>query len=318
MAAISILILFFSIIINYPVGESFAAGFKSKIDEILALPEDKIDIGLAALILAKEIHPYVDVRAYSARIDEMVEKARVLTKGSQDPNYRVRALNTYLYKIEGIKYDLSDPTAEKPQNRHLNGILDTKKGSCVTMPLLYLAIAQRLGYPVYPVVVPQHIFLRYIDPRFKMQNIEATGGGGYSPDEEYAEVLKISKKGIESGAYLRTLTYREFLAALITDDAVYWAQQGMHKRAISYLKKCVKVNPKSPEIHNTLGRVYLSYSPKLSDEKLVGEYRAKAEVCFQKADELGITRLPHGNYIDDQKKAQENYRRKQEQMEAAK
>jgi len=180
------------------------------------MPEDSIDIGMAALTIAKVVYPDLDIKAYSAKIDEMVEKVRILTHGSTDPDYRVRVLNTYLYKMQGFKYDPSeiDVETEKSKNledQFLNGILDTKMGNCVTMPMLYIAVAQRLGYPVYAVVAPDHYFVRYIDPHLKRQNIEATAGG-YVSDGEYIYTLHVSKKGLESGAYMRTLTYREYVA----------------------------------------------------------------------------------------------------------
>ena len=122
--------------------QSFASNAGKEINKLLSLPEKDIDIGIAALTLAKGIYPDLDIKAYSEKIDAMVAAARIVAKGSTDPDYRIRALNTFLYKYAGIKYDMSDPNAEKLQNRYLNGILDTKMGSCVTMPILYLAIAQ--------------------------------------------------------------------------------------------------------------------------------------------------------------------------------
>ncbi|MBI5874301.1 MAG: tetratricopeptide repeat protein [Deltaproteobacteria bacterium] len=316
-------------IIHFAAPQSFADDFENEIDKLFSLPEANsvvfkgkgIDIGIAALTLAKEIYPNLDIKAYSAKIDKMVIQARILTKGSTDPDYRIRALNTYLYKMEGIKYDLSDPNAEKLENRYLNGILDTKKGSCVTMPLLYLSIAQRLGYPVYPVTAPQHLFLRYIDPNLQEQNIDPAGEGGYVSDDEYIYVLQISPRALKNGAYLRTLTYRELLADLVAQNAIYWAKRGKYKRAIQYLKKCIKVDPKSADTYNTIGKVYLNYSRVLEkefQEELAQEYRFKAASYLQKAEKFGVSKLPHGNYIEEQRKAQETYREKQAQKGGAK
>lgn len=290
------------------------------IEQLAALPENKIDIGIAALTLAREIYPDLDVRSYSAKIDRMVEKVRSFTRGSTDPEYRVRALNTYLYKEEGIQYDRFDTNAELLQNRYLNGILDTKTGSCVTMPLLYLAVAQRLGYPVYPVAAPQHLFLRYVDPRLKMQNIEATSGGGYSPDDEYKEVLHVSDRGFKSGAYLRTMSYREFLGELIGENGIYWGRQGDIERAIRYLNVAVKLNPKSADAYDAMARAYMIMSKRFRDMykvtpqdalKMNSEhYLSQAEISSAKAEELGVVRLSNGNYVVEQKKAQEKYRQK--------
>jgi regulator of sirC expression with transglutaminase-like and TPR domain len=288
---------------------SFGADFTIEIERLLALPEERIDIGISALTIAKEIYPDLDVKVYSAKIDKMVGEARIITKGRTDPDYRIRALNTYLYKTMGVKYDLTDPYIEKPHNRYLNGILDTRRGSCVTMPLLYLAIAQRLGYPVYPVVVPYHIFLRYVDPTLEQKNIEATGGGGYVSDEEYTAVLQISRKSIKAGAYLRTMSYREFLAVLIVQNAILWGQRGDHKRAMLYMEKAIVATPRSADNYRSLGMVYFLYSKTLEGEA-TNEYLAKADRCLAKAENLGVTKLSNKNYVTEQKKAQDNYRKK--------
>ena len=209
----------------------------SEVDKLLEMSEKKIDIGIVALTLAKEVYPDLDVKAYSAKIDKLVKKIKDFTEGKTDPTYRIGALNTYLYKYEKFRYDFSEIDNSKLENRYLNGILDTKRGTCVTMPLLYLAVAQRLGYPVYPVAAPDHLFLRYVDPKLKKQNIEATGGGGYSPDEIYKKDLGITEKGIKSGSYLRTLTYRELFSRLAGAERYLLGDERGHNKGCQLPRK---------------------------------------------------------------------------------
>ena len=274
------------------------------------LPEGKLDIGIAALVLAKEVYPDIDIEEYSKKIDTMAKLASVLTMGSKDPDYRVRVLNTFLYQSWGIEYDMSDIYAKKPENRYLNGMLDTKKGSCITMPLLYLAIAQRMGYPVYPVAVPNHLIVRYADPSLKLQNIEATSEGGFVPDDEYQYVLQIPDRGIQSGAYLRTMSNKEFLGDLIAQNAIYWGQKGDVKRAMAYVKLAVKLNPRSADNHHYLGQIYKSYNKKYwyMADGTAAFYMAKA--AFIEANKRGLTVLRDGNYVEQQQKAQAEHRRK--------
>lgn len=281
--------------------QAYSADSEKEMDKLLALPEEKIDIGMAALIIAKDIFPEIDVKAYSARIDNLVTKAKILTKGRIDPDYRIRALNTYLFKVEGIKYDFADPYGKNIRNRHINGILDSKKGNCVSIPILYLAVAQRLGYPVYAVGAPDHLFLRYVDSNLKEQNIETTGGGAYAPNKQYIKDFKISEKGIKSGSYLKTMTYRELLADLVADNAVYWNMHGDIKKAIRYLELCNKINPNSAEINDLLGRAYLIYSKNLAVDE-AGEYKTKGLFYKEKAIELGLVKLPTEDYINQLKK----------------
>jgi len=264
----------------------------SDIDRLFDLPEKKIDVGIAALILAKELHPDLDIPAYSKKIDILALKAVQLGKGTTDPEQRIRVLNTLLYQIEGFHYDHSESAQMKVENQTLKGLLDTKMGTCDTLPILYLAVAQRLGYPVYPVSAPDHQFLRYIDPHLKMQNIEATSGGGYSPDETYIREFHVNEKALKSGSYMRTMTYREYLGFMLDDISIALARKdGNIDRSIRYFEKVAKIYPTYPDVYISLKRAYIARSQQV-DPDMAEIYRLKAFNYAAKADALGYFKLP--------------------------
>ena len=287
----------------------FAFNAEEEIDKLVSSPTAKIDIGLAALTLSKEIYPDIDISSYSKTLDGMVEDIRVLTKGSKDPDYRVRVLNTYIHKRKGFIYDKVDADGLEIKNHILSGILDTKAGSCETFPLLYLALAQRLAYPVYPVPAPRHLFLRYVDATYKMQNMETTSGG-WIPDDEDIYTLEISTTAIKNGVYMRTMTYREFLGDLISINALYWGRQKQYNKAIRYLEKSLLLNPRNADTWNSLAYVYLDKlnsdptAPDIEDLMMRGEY------CKKKAFTLGVTTLPRFDYQEDQDRRVKEYRSK--------
>lgn len=286
----------------------------ASINQILQLPEKKIDIGLAALTFAKDMYPELDIKAYSTKIDKMAKEAKAFTGKSNDPEYKKLALNTYLFRDYKLEYDLADPYAMKLENRSIKGILDSKKGSCITMPMLYMAIAQRMGYPVYPVATPDHNFLRYVDPKLKKQNIEATSNGGYSPDKVLIKELEVSEKGIKSGAYMKTLTYREYLAEFLSHNGSYWAQQGNFEKALDYLEKATEIYPNGANTFELLARVHYQAS-KRSDPDTAELHMIDAKDNLEKAISLGfvkISREGHEKYDEHvQKKLQaKNKKRK--------
>lgn len=117
------------------------------INQLRWLSETRIDIGRVALTLAQEFRPGLDVEAYSRRLDVLAAAVRSKLGGVIDPVERTLAMRDVLFRDNGFRYD-HHPQARKNQRNHLlDGILDTKKGICVTMPLLYVAVGQRLGYP---------------------------------------------------------------------------------------------------------------------------------------------------------------------------
>lgn len=256
------------------------------IQKQLQLPEEKIDIGIAALTFAREFYPKLDITAYSKRIDLIANKVRLLAQNTPDPETRIRVLNTVIHLTESFRYDRTPFARSRQDYYFLNGILDTKQGICYTIPLLYIAVAQRLGYPLYPVVAPDHMFVRYVDPRFTEQNIETTSGGKYFPDQHYIKAFAVSQRGMKNGSYMRTLTYRQFLGHMLVASAVIHGRNAESFKAIAYLEKAIQLDPHFADHYDNLRIIYTDLS-EVNPHRATA-YREKAEAYARKAEELGF------------------------------
>ncbi len=303
----------------------------AELTRLSQLSEDEIDLGEVALLLATEAFPGLDVKHYRAQLDQLAgeirrftETMRSRTADATKPDYPIRAMNTFLYKRLGFHYDRDDMYAQQLKNRYLNGVLDTKAGSCTTLPLLYLVLAQRLRYPVYPVAAPQHLFCRYRLPDRTYQNIEATAGG-WSPDEDYIRDMEIPAQGLKSGAYLENMTYRQLLGDLIIENGSLWARQGDFVRAVRYLTMGLQLNPKAAEAYRMLGAAYRKLAKEyhsmalqlpsinqsaleLSREVYLNNshrYVEQAEQAFEQAEQLGAASPTQANYWVRQKELRE-------------
>lgn len=276
----SILILSLSSV--FPFGQSLAS-----VESLLTLPENKIDIGIVALTLDRESNPEIDVASYSARIDALADRVRRLSKGTTDPDQRIRCLNTVIFLYEKYHADRDLSSQRKPEKYSLAHLLDTKEGNCFSMPLLYVAVGQRLGWPLHLVHVPDHSFVRYVDSSFKEQNIEATSGGGYVSDEKYAEDFNVSRRGQMSGAYLRSLTYRELIGDIVATNAIAMGKRKQLSGAISYLKTATKLNPRLAGAWANLANAYKMKAKQTSGVE-AEKYLSLAGECVKSQDELGF------------------------------
>ena len=101
----------------------------------------------------------------------------------------------------------------------LHGLLSGSGGTCVSMPVLYVAIGRRLGYPLRLVEGPEHLFLRWEDnasgERF---NVEGTSRSFLSEPDSYYETWprEMTEAERSQGYFLTSLTPREELAVFIT------------------------------------------------------------------------------------------------------
>ena len=120
----------------------------SRLESLRWLPEDRIDVGRASFALSQEFYPSVDIESFSRQLDALAAAVRRKVKSPNDPEERVWAMNTVFFQERGIRYDHDPQGRRKPLNYLLHGLLETGKGMCVSMPLLYVAVGQRLGYPI--------------------------------------------------------------------------------------------------------------------------------------------------------------------------
>lgn len=165
--------------------------YLNDISQILELPDEEIDIGKAALVVTKMEYPDLDTDKYLKIIDGYADELRKRLQGITYPLLIVSKINYYLF--EELKYTTAPPLdANNPFGRSnkndtfINYVIDTKKGNCVTLSFLYLAITERLGLSCHGVAHPGHFFVQYYDGRTKV-NIETTDKGKEHTKEEYDE-----------------------------------------------------------------------------------------------------------------------------------
>ena len=72
---------------------------------------------------------------------------------------KVRVINHIIYDLH--KFKANRKSVQTIQNHFLNNLLETKKGSNLSLGILYLIIVQDLNIPVFGVDLPKHFILAY-------------------------------------------------------------------------------------------------------------------------------------------------------------
>jgi tetratricopeptide (TPR) repeat protein len=224
------------------------------IEEVLQLPEDEVDLATAALIASEQWSDMVHGRTYLSRLDEMALKIQEkLNKKWLKPNYKaIPIINNYLFRE--LRY-MGIPETEDPDALFLHSVMDNKKGNCLSLSILYLSLAERLGIPMYGVVVPGHFFVRYDDGKTKL-NIETTGGGASPSDKHYTHKYKVPN-GDDNSIYMRNLNKIQTLGCFFNNLGNSYNDLGNTEAALLVLQKAVQINPTLAESRANLGNVYL-------------------------------------------------------------
>jgi regulator of sirC expression with transglutaminase-like and TPR domain len=83
---------------------------------------------------------------------------------------QVKVINHILFDIHGFKGNKAN--IQSPDNYYLKNLLESKKGTPLSLGLLYVIIAQSLKIPVFGVDLPRHFILSYND---RIKNVYEEG-----------------------------------------------------------------------------------------------------------------------------------------------
>jgi regulator of sirC expression with transglutaminase-like and TPR domain len=135
---------------------------------VVSLPDERIDLAEAALLIAAEAYPDLDVARYVGMLDELATEGGAT---SGDEATRVRALLEYLAVRCGFRGNQDDYYDRR--NSFLNEVLERRTGIPITLALVHLEVARRLGLALVGVGFPGHFLIKHatlpeliIDPFF--------------------------------------------------------------------------------------------------------------------------------------------------------
>lgn len=229
--------------------------YVNSVEKALQLSEDDIDLATAVLLVGKRWDTSISIESYRGRIDEMTLTVLDRLNGRSplsDSRITVEIINKLLFEELGFS---PVDNADDPQDLFLHSVLDSKKGYCLSLSILYLSVAERLGLPICGVVVPGHFFVRYTD-KGRSFNIETTQKGASSPDEYYIKEFKVPQDK-EQAVYLRNLDKKETIGCFFNNLANVYLGLDNIDNAYYYQQKAVDLNPMLAEARTNLGNVFL-------------------------------------------------------------
>jgi regulator of sirC expression with transglutaminase-like and TPR domain len=169
------------------------------------------------------------------------------------------------------------------------------------MPMLFLAVGERLGLDLTLSTAPLHVLVRFTDRADgRSRNVEATSGGGFARDAHYRRLLPMTDEAIRNGVYLRSLSRREALALIATPVLDHLLATGRYDDAIAVADVLVEANPadtyamvkKGTAYYRLLQRDFIRKYPREADIPAAEMPRALAlsranRDAFARAEALG-------------------------------
>ncbi len=237
---------------------------------ILEQSEEQIDLTYANLMINKMIDPTIDMHATLKKINAMVADVRAMVRPKASSNEKVAALKAYLYQKgpwnsgRTFQYDFDDPLGTKVNNKLIPNYLESRKGNCVSMPLLFIMMGERLGLDITATVMPRHVSMKYRDDATgNVYNLEATSGGGITRDIWYRQQFPgITDLALKNGIYLRKMSKKETVATMAMVLVQHYREQKQFEKIIALCDLVLKYFPNEIRAITYKSLIYYELSEK--------------------------------------------------------
>ncbi len=118
-----------------------------------------VDLTLVSLELARDAYPGLDFGATQQWIDERArELSGCVARAASEPE-ALRLLGECFADRHGVFGD--QECYERADSSYLNRVIETGRGLPITLSVLYMAVAQRVGLDLRGVSAPKHFLTRY-------------------------------------------------------------------------------------------------------------------------------------------------------------
>jgi tetratricopeptide (TPR) repeat protein len=204
----------------------------------------------------------MDAGFVEKEIDRIAWRVSASLVGAREPRRAIAAINHALFSDEGFVYDSAAGDAD---NYLLDRVIARKRGNCLGLTFLYLALGERLGVPLQGSYVPSHCFARYEENGVRI-NIETGEKGAERDDRWYAWMYKVG----DGRPYLQTLGKRQMIGVYLKSLGAALSRRGLEEDALRLYRQAALFSPGLPDVYYNAG---VSYQKLGRNDEAVDQYR---------------------------------------------
>ena len=123
------------------------------------------DLLYGSYLIAKYQYPEIEFDDVEEKLNKIINDLRLEINLYLTGLQQIRKINHILYNIHRFTGDFSNII--NPENSYVNKVLERKKSNDISIAILYIHIAQKLGLPVYGIDFPRNFLLAFIDEKTK-------------------------------------------------------------------------------------------------------------------------------------------------------
>ncbi len=218
-------------------------------------PEEQIDLGRAALTIALPEYPALDVSAYLGRISDLALEVAERAGTDADAFRTIAALNFVLFGRHGFRGNRD--AYYDPKNSFLNEVMERKSGIPITLSVLYMEVAARVGLTVDGIGFPGHFMVKAQADGNEIV-IDPFNSGDIKTEEDLAAMLQQmygGKLGFRR-EFLAPVSKKQILTRMLTNLKAIYAEANDMVKTLGTLDRLLILDPASAADTRDRGVIY--------------------------------------------------------------
>ena len=227
--------------------------------DTLVADDDQFPLLEAAISLAQDETPDLDVQAVLADVDELALRLKSRLAPDAPVVHKLRCLNRYFFEELGFAGNVND--YHDPANSYLPDVLARRRGIPITLALLYMEIAGHLGLRAEGVSFPGHFLVKLRLPQGEVVIDPFTGQSLSRSDlEERLDLVRQASAlrdafDVPLGLFLQAAGPRDIIGRMLRNLQQIHLGRGDAQRLLAVLDRQLVLEPQDWDTYRLRGDV---------------------------------------------------------------
>ncbi len=229
-------------------------GTYSAFAEAVAGPGREVDLFGAAMLIARLSGREVDAHATARELDLIAEAVRErVDPGASDADL-VAAIREELVVEREFVGD--NDTYNDPENSYLDRVVERRKGIPITLSLVYMEVAERVGLRCEGVGFPGHFLVRCGEPSQNLYIDPFHGGGRVSREALLARLAGADLGGASPESFLAGVTRRQILQRMLNNLHALFRERRDLERWLATVELLLRLEPWNGQLVGERGMLH--------------------------------------------------------------
>ncbi len=215
----------------------------AEFEKTLKVKDETFDLLRAGLLVSRLDNPELDLDAYVMDVERHARRALEGLPADASEAVRFAALNRYLFDEQGFHGSRTD--YDNRSNSYLNEVLDDREGLPITLSVLYLEIAKRMGLNVVGVGFPMHFMVRHEPREGESQLVDVFDRGRLLTKADARAKLATLTDESWNDSFLDSMPARRIIERMLSNLLSTAAESEDAERMLRYVEVGLIINSES-------------------------------------------------------------------------